>query len=355
MRFTHLSLENFRSYPQLQLPVHADALFLLGNNGTGKTNILEALGLVTALRSFRTQEVRSLIHWGKREARLLFMLQHTQFGETSLEISLKPGGKEVLWDAEPVRRLGDFAGRFPTVVMSSQDIQLLRGSPQLRRRFLDIVLSSADSTYLAALRNYHKALLARNQLLKRGAAAAERAAFDRQLIPAAVQLIRIRAAGVEALSRYLNTSYAKIADGAEAPAMLYEPDTDCNEETSFARMLAENAERDSILKTTSRGPHRDDLRLGLFCRQAREYGSEGQQRALVLALRFAQLDYLREQCGEEPVLLADDILNELDSPRRERFWRGVSAGTQVIATGTRPPAVALSREWQLLKMDTLPS
>lgn len=353
MRFTSLSLEHFRSFPQLALPLDSDAVFLLGNNGVGKTNILEALGLVTALRSFRTQETRAMIGWEKRQARLLYRMEHKQYGESTVEMALRSGSKEVLCDGEKVNKLGDFVGRFPTVVMSSQDIQLLRGSPQLRRRFLDILLSSTNSEYLTALRTYHKALQARNQLLKRSAGVAERAAFDRQLIPAAVQLIHLRNAGIEALKAHLTDCYASFANGDEQPEMRYEPDCECEDEAAYARMLSDNAERDSILKTTSKGPHRDDIRLGLFTRQAREYGSEGQQRALVLALRFAQLAYVRNACGEEPVLLADDILNELDAERRKRFWTVVSSNTQVIATGTSPPDAVAGREWKIITIEEI--
>lgn len=324
-------------------------VFITGENGAGKTNLLEALGMVSALRSFRTQDARHLVGWGKREARIALDIEHDRDGAVQVEMRLAPGSRAVYVDGERVARLADYVGRFPTVVMSSQDIQLLRGSPQLRRRFMDLAFASIDGVYFDALRGYHRALKNRNTLLKRGARGVELLAFEREMIPPAVTLYARRREYIANMEERLRSAYAGFASADEAPALGYKPDVAADTEEVFAGLLDENRARDAVIGTTTKGPHRDDFSLGLFDRAARAYGSEGQQRALVLALRFAQFAFIRERTGTQPVILADDILGELDPQRRERFWQGLPGGTQIFATGTSRPAGAPGA-WQVFEV-----
>ena len=356
-----LTVQNWRNVALASLDFDGRQQFLVGANGQGKTSLLEAAAFLTALRSFRTPEARRVIAHGQAEAAVAGVLEHERFGDTTVTIKLGVDGKEVHCDQERITRLADYVGRFPTVVFSSQDQLLVRGAPSLRRRWLDLMLAATNPEYLSALQTYHRALAERNSLLKSGrlgaagsiaaAVTAELAAFETQLVPAGVRLIALRAEGVGALAAQLQAAYAQIAPAAEAAGLVYAPDFDRADETAFAALLAESRMRDGLLRTTQRGPHRDDFEFFLDGQLAAEVASEGQQRCLVLALRLAQVALSRERTGVRPVLLADDVLGELDPERRHRFWAALDPELQVIATGTTLPDDAALGRWQVFSVE----
>ncbi len=338
MRFASVTLQHFRNLPLAQVAFRGQRTFLLGANAQGKTNFLEALGYVTALRSFRGAEPRALVALNQREAGAGFVLEHETFGETRLTLRLGPDGRTVDWEQGRVTRLADFIGRFPTVAFSSQDNQLLRGAPGLRRRWLDLTLASAVPGYLVALQGYTRAIAERNMLLKHGGRdAASLSAFEQTAAEHAAILTAARARGLAELGAHFAEAHARIAvEGGGAAALLYAPDREGGV-AEFAQGWAASRPRDLILKSTERGPHRDEVELLLDERPARQFASEGQQRGLVLALRLAQAAYYQAKSGVQPVLLCDDVLGELDPARRRRFWAALAGEPQVVATGTSAP------------------
>ncbi|MBC2594092.1 DNA replication and repair protein RecF [Ruficoccus amylovorans] len=353
MKLLRLNAENFRNIELASLRFEKASTFLLGRNGQGKTNLLEAAGMVTALRSFRTSEARSLIRHGQRQARLFLECEREGEGAAEITLSFASAGKQITCDGENVTRLADFIGRFPTVTLSSEDIQLIRGGPALRRRFLDLTLSAMRPDYFEALRRYHRALKERNSLLKSGQgprAEAELSAFDKALAPAAVTVCHLRREGVEVLTKHLCAAYAIISEGAEEPELRYRPESGMDSPETALKTLRESRAADFALKSTQRGPHRDDLGLYVAGKRARDYASEGQQRSYVVSLRLAQMTCFEESSGVAPVILADDVLGELDPVRRQRFWGAVGADRQIIATGTEPPPPG-EREWDILRVD----
>jgi len=354
MRLRSLTLQNLRNVPFAELSFSGRQQFFVGQNGQGKTNLLEAVGFVTALRSFRTADASLLIAQGKKEGALAAEFEHETFGPSRVVITLRSGGKEVTCDGERITRLADFLGRFPTVVFSSQDQQLVRGAPALRRRWLDLALAGTDKAYLYSLTNYHRALDGRNQLLKRQAPAAELAAFEAPLAEAAAALVAARRAGVDTLAPHVAAAYATLSADAEPAALAYEADTapasDAPDTAAWWRAHFEKSRaRDLQFRSSLSGPHRDDLALKVGGRPAKDYGSEGQQRSLVLALRLAQVNHVRASTGVQPVLLADDVLGELDPARRRRFWAALGEERQVLATGTELPAAELGA-WEIFRV-----
>ena len=254
-----------------------------------------------------------------------------------------------MWEQGKVTRLGDFIGRFPTVVFSSQDNQFLRGSPALRRRWLDLTLAAMDPAYLAALQSCTRAVAERNILLKQGGrdtGAIE--AFEHELAGHAVTLVAKRTAGIAELSAAFRAAHAGLVPELETASLVYAPDSAAASREEFAALLVKSRPRDLLLKSTERGPHRDDLELLLNGRPARQFASEGQQRCLVIALRLAQAVYFKAKGGVTPVLLCDDVLGELDPARRARFWASLEHDPQVIATGTTLPD---SEGWQVLVVE----
>jgi DNA replication and repair protein RecF len=350
MRLRKLTLRHFRNLGFAALEFSGRQQFLVGANGQGKTNLLEAVGFLTALRSFRATNSRHLIGHGQSTAAIACTLDHEVQSETQVTIKLHHDSKELWCDQARVTRLAEYLGKFPTVVFSSQDMQLVRGSPAGRRRWLDLTLAAMDPVYLRALQVFTRALAERNALLKRGGAGeAQLAAFEQTLAPAAAELIALRTAGLKALGAALEHAYARLCDDREPASLVYEPDfPDASAEALLARLAAGRV-RDAQFRTTLVGPHRDDFRFVVRGTAAKDFASEGQQRSLVLALRLAQTAWFQARSGIRPVVLADDVLGELDPERRRNFWSSIDPACQVIATGTSLPDADLGT-WQVFEV-----
>ena len=338
MRFLSLRLQNFRNIEFAEFSLGSARNFLLGANGQGKSNLLEALGLATALRSFRTQTLAALPRKGVKEYKLAYELEHDTQGSTTLEIHSSPGGRNVWVDGEKVTRLVDFIGRFPSVTLCSSDLMLLRGNPSERRRFMDLTLSVVNRDYYTALRDFHRGIVERNRLLKNSGSAAEFSAFEAEIARHAIQIASYREVGMNTLSEVLCRTYDRIAEADEGPQFIFRPNVDCHDTEAYCRLMHDSRKRDQMIGATQRGPHRDDFDFSLQIGSAREYASDGQQRGLCVALRIAQASFYRQQLGLVPVLLADDVLGELDPIRRQGFWRACPEDLQVVATGTELPA-----------------
>lgn len=350
MRLRHLTLRHFRNVGLATLAVEGRRQFFVGANGQGKTNLMEAAGLLTALRSFRATDNRLLIAHGQKVAAVVCELEHERFGDTQILIKLRAGGKELWRDQERVTRLADHLGKFPTVVFSSQDLALVRGAPAGRRRWLDLTLAAMDADYLHALQTYARALAGRNALLKRGAATGiELAAFEQVLAPAGADLVARRGAGLAALGAAVRTAYSRLCDAAEPAGLDYAPNVPAPDADALRARWEAGRARDAQFRATLAGPHRDDFRMTVRGTDAKDYASEGQQRSLVLALRLAQAAWFQEKSGVRPVLLADDVLGELDPARRRQFWTAIDSESQVMATGTTLPEAELGA-WQVFRV-----
>jgi len=346
MRFINLSLQNYRNISLAHIQFEQKDCFFLGPNGQGKTNILEALGLVTTLRSFRTHDNKALVKQGEKQASLLYQVDHEHLGQVELRIDLKPKQKQITLAGEPVSRFADFIGLFPVVVLCSEDSSLLLGAPTLRRRFLDMTLSAVDAAYFESLRAYVRAYQARNALLKEACPCdALLGSFEHMMSQHAPAITAKRKELVSTLTRQLQFVYSSIATAEELPELIYQPDLDLEDPAAYASFWEGERKRDKLMKATQRGPHRDDFLFKLKNKHARIYASEGQQRAFVTALRLAQASYYKTSLGILPVILIDDVLGSLDTERKTRFWSYLEAGHQVVATGTSKPEITSEASW----------
>jgi DNA replication and repair protein RecF len=335
MRLTRIRAADFRNLTFADVVVDAQRVFLLGDNGQGKTNLLEAAGLVSAFRSFRTTEIAPLIRAGAAEARLRLDVALTGDDHAEVELRLAKGSRKALVNGNPVTSVAQHLGQFPTIVFCSDDLRLVRGSPGNRRRWLDAAIGGTDGAYLTAVRDYTRALEGRNALLKAERRSEEElTAFEQAMQAPGLLIARTRAAVLPELAATLREVCARAGFPDQGADLRYRPDCPAEQ---LAETWLKMRPADLATGTTLRGPQRDDFDILFRGEDAADYASEGQQRLLVLALSLARLQRDTRRAPTPPVILADDVLGELDDTRRRAFWEQVGETHQVIATGTVPP------------------
>ncbi len=347
-----LNLESFRNIESAQLQFTTKRIFFLGLNGQGKTNLLEAIGLSSTLRSFRKSGLDGLVKHGQKKSRLFyhFINEEDEKNETLLEFQDK-GEKNLEVDGEKIKRLTDYLGCFPAVSLSSRDFRLIRDGPSERRRWLDILLSSSSSEYFETLKVFHRSLRERNAILRNSGGDRELDAFERSLIPNAHQLYKLRKEAIIQISQSLVNFYQSLSDGKEQVGLRYRPNFEIENVDEYAGKLSFERMRDRQFGNTRRGPHRDDFEFLLDEKDARTFASEGQQRGLVLSLRLAEFEYLKLATKRTPIILADDVLGELDEERKANYKKLLPSDAQVFASGTSMPPSEEKREWEVFQVN----
>jgi DNA replication and repair protein RecF len=314
VHLAHLRLRDFRNYARLDVDFGPGFHLLLGDNAQGKTNILEAIYLIATLRSFRGVGSAQMVRHGQKGYFVGSNIVAQGQRETKMYWSVAE--KNLSLDGHPVRKLTDYLGVIRTVIFCTEDLQLVKGTGRVRRRFLDLLLSQTFPAYLPLLQRYTRALRSRNALLKRPVldpVAVE--SFSRELVSAGEEIIRLRRELVPKFAPLAEQAYQRISSQSEVLRLAYHSAV----KSDFAVELAQSANRERSYRSTLVGPHRDDLSLALNDRAAGQFSSEGQKRTLVIALKMAQAEYLRSIHGTAPVLLIDDIMGELDAKRRAGF------------------------------------
>lgn len=345
MYLSTLTLHNFRNYPDLSASFSPGLNVVYGENAQGKTNLLEAIYFLATGRSHRAGRDQELVRHGADRLRARAWVVR-QTGELDLEIEYGQDTRKALKiNGMPERRIANLVGKLAAVFFSPDDLQLVKGPPAGRRRFLDIELSQVSSTYLHHLVVYNRVLTQRNALLKQIAEGRSQAAildaFDDKLLDSGTQLIARRARAVERLAEIAARYHAQVTGGSEQLTLTYsapsisgpipaEPEVRTRLADQLSRHRSEEIRRGQTLV----GPHRDDLLLAINGQEARLYASQGQQRTAVLALKLAELEFMREQIGESPVLLLDDVASELDPNRRHFLLHAVDEGVQTFVSCT---------------------
>lgn len=333
MHLSHLRLRDFRNYPRLDVEFAPGFHLLLGNNAQGKTNILEALYLLATLRSFRGVASAQMVRHG--QAGFFVSGRAHQAGESEIKMYWSPQERKLTVNGRPVRKFSEFLGVFRAVVFCSEDIQLVKGPASRRRRFVDLILSQTHPTYLPLLQSYTRAVRSRNALLRqRRADPAALEAFTGQVVALGSELMEFRREILPVITPAATAAYQRISGGGEELRLEYQPSV----RRDFLVELRQSESRDPRRAMTSVGPHRDEILLTLDGRGAAQFGSEGQKRSVVIALKMAQAEHLTTLHGTPPVLLIDDIMGELDRKRRAAFLpllrRVHQARSQVFMTCT---------------------
>ena len=334
MYIEQLECKNFRNYESARIDFSPGINILHGNNAQGKTNLLEAIRLCATTRSHRLARDAEMIRFGSDEAHLRLIL-HKESGTRRLDLHLrKAGPKGVAIDGVPIRRASELMGTLHTVLFSPEDLAIIKEGPKERRRFFDAELCQLSGAYFSGLSEYNKVVIQRNHLLKelpyKGALADTLDVWDEQLAAFGAPIIRAREKFVEEIRELAGDIHRTLTGGKEELQLYYEPDA---EEDNLAAQIAQYRERDRQLRTTTTGPHRDDLAVKVNGIDLRKYGSQGQQRSAALSLKMAEIELVRRRTGETPVLLLDDVLSELDASRQEMLLAGLKE-TQTFITCT---------------------
>ena len=353
MYFSSLTLRQFRNYASLTLRPSQGTTVIYGGNGAGKTNVLEAMHLLSLGRSHRASSDKEMIADGESVAFARGETQR-QDGKHDIEVRLfaeeKPH-KRVMLFGKPAERISDMMGHATCVMFSPEDIRIVRDGPAVRRRFMDMQLSQIRPGYLKALKTYLSILERRNALLKAHRQSplvnfeTQLDTWDDQLAAASVSVVEMRRWFLAGLSQNASAQYAAIAEDDEETFSLQYTGPLAHSEEPQKQMFAglQRARREDMQRLyTTFGPHRDDMSLLLCGKELRTFGSQGQLRTAVLSMKLGELSFIHQELGEFPTLLLDDVFSELDSKRRNALL-GSAAGAQTLITCTEKQDAAGAR------------
>lgn len=343
LTLTQLELRNFRSYSQFSLEEIGPLTIFIGNNAVGKTNLIEAIQLLTAASSFRHPPISQMVKWGESEARLNGLI--TGDGRR-LDVQLQMTGHSKKFSLNGNRKKAvDFMGTLPSVVFTPDDLQLVKGPSSLRRRSLDALGCQLSRNHYLISKDYEKVVQHKNKLLKEGADSLLLESVNEMLTICGSQLIAYRAALAHRFFPVIEQRYRKIADGEEA-AVIYAPLGDYGEGEGLAsknrdelrevlaEKLAAALPQEMARGRSLVGPHGDKINFQVKGMPAADFASQGQQRSLVLAEKLAEVAMVEEVLHVKPVLLLDDVMSELDGDRRRAILNYINQDVQTFITTT---------------------
>ncbi len=363
MRITRVKLHNFRNLAPLEVAVSPRVNILLGRNGQGKTNFLEGLSYLALGRSWRTGRDRELIGFDEEFCHVTVEGRDDQGDSLKLTASLTREGKKKLEiDGQTLSRQADLVGHLSVVRFDPDEVELAKGSPEHRRRFLDYTLSLCSANYFRHLLDYRRAIAQKNRLLKQrdGSLQGQLDAFDGELVRCGVPLLVERARFLETLEEHTREAYRELAPrGGRLELRITttvergeQEDEDATRE-AFVRRLEEMRAQEITMKHALVGPHRDRLEVDLGGHSLRRYGSQGEKRTASIALKLAQGELLYERTNERPVVLLDDIFSELDRHRTEALQTRLHREHQLFIATARVDHVVALRDWDALKVWTV--
>jgi len=338
MIIKRLELKNFRNHASSVLEFSPEVNMLVGNNAQGKTNVLEAIYLSCVGRGWRTNKDRELIKFDAQVASVKADVKK-EYGGVEVEILLSTAGKkQITINKIPVKKMGELMGQINCVFFSPDELRLVKEAPADRRRFMDIDISQIDKSYFYSLLRYNKILSQRNALLKSRDEdiVVGLNIWDEQLAKEGEKIISRRKEFIEELKMEVGKVHEGLTDSKERIEIEYESNGDIND-GGLLEALRGAREKDMRLKTTTVGPHRDDISILINGKDVRRFGSQGQQRTVALSLKLAELEIFRTKTGEYPVLLLDDVFSELDQLRKSNLLEMVRK-VQTIITCTETSA-----------------
>lgn len=317
MYIESVQLKNFRNYEFLEIPFDRGTNILYGDNAQGKTNILESIYLCGTSKSHRGGKDKEMIRFKEEEAHIRLMIRKNDL-PYRIDMHLKKNkSKGVAINGIPIRKARELLGILNLVFFSPEDLNVIKSGPSERRKFIDMELYQLENMYISDLSAYNQVVNQRNKLLKdiffNPGLRSTLDVWDEQLTEYGNRIISARRVFIDELNTIVKDIHQNLTGGLESIHILYEPDV---EEGDFRERLASSRDRDLKMKTTTTGPHRDDMCVTVNGIDIRKYGSQGQQRTAALSIKLSEIFLVKKRIKDTPVLLLDDVLSELDSSRQ---------------------------------------
>lgn len=342
MILKNIEVTNFRNYENLKLTLNKNTNIIYGDNGGGKTNILESIFVLALTKSHRALSQSDLITNGKENA----LIKGTILNEIpyNLELTLTKTKKQVKIDNNPVSKIGDYISMMNIIIFYSNDLELIRGLPSNRRKYLNLQLSQISKNYYNTLNDYNKLLKIRNDYLKKisNNESIDEGYFEiltDYLIERSIFIYQMREKYIERLNKICPDIYKDITGNDNfkikyLPSITFENMEKDTIRSEMKKVLSENKEKEIKLKSTLFGPHRDDFEFHLDDNNLKNYGSQGQQRVAVLSLKLSEIQIFKDYKKNNPIILLDDVFSELDHVKKNNLLKYIDNDMQVIITTT---------------------
>jgi len=345
MQLNQIELTNYRNYNQLTLNFSPKLNVFVGDNAQGKTNLLESIYVLSLTKSHRSNHEKELIQWDKDFARIEGQISKKN-GDIDLTMIVSNKGKKTKVNGLEQTKLSQYIGYLNVILFAPEDLSLVKGSPQYRRKFLDMEIGQINAQYLHHLSNYQTVLKQRNQYLKK---TAFNKSYDslyldvlnEQLAQEGSFVLFSRLYFIKLLEKWANSIHENISYGKEELRVSYKSTLELGAEQTREELyhllmeeLKKTEERDLTQLTTNVGPHRDDLVFMVNGQNVQTYGSQGQQRTTALSVKLAEIELINEEIGEYPILLLDDVLSELDDERQVQLMEFIDNKLQTFLTTT---------------------
>lgn len=344
MFLKELDIKHFRNYGQQKLTFNQNITLFLGQNAQGKTNLMESIYVLAMTKSHRSSKDKEWINWDEEFSWIKATVQRKR-GPLQLEIQLTGKGKKAKINGLEQKKLSDYIGAMNVVMFAPEDLSIVKGTPQQRRKFVDMEIGQVSPMYIHFLSQYQKVLTQRNQCLKDAYKNKNYISFldvlNEQLAELAVKIISRRIGFIEKMGIWANNVHQDITQRKETLTIQYHPSFRLDPLVSqpeavgqFVQQLEQLKEKELARGTTLLGPHRDDLSFHINETNVQQYGSQGQQRTTALSLKLAEIQLIYEEIGEYPILLLDDVLSELDASRQSHLLDAIKDRVQTFVTTT---------------------
>ncbi|MEC1553508.1 DNA replication/repair protein RecF [Bacillus haynesii] len=345
MYIQNLTLSSYRNYEHLDLQFENKVNVIIGENAQGKTNLMEAIYVLAMAKSHRTSNDKELIRWDEDYAKIEGRVIKKN-GSVPIQLVISKKGKKGKVNHIEQQKLSQYVGAVNTIMFAPEDLNLVKGSPQVRRRFLDMEIGQVSPVYLHDLSLYQKILSQRNHFLKQlqTRKQTDQTMLDvltEQLTEFAAKVVMKRLQFVEQLEKWAQPIHSGISRGLEELTLKYHTSLHVSDSPDLSKMINSYQETFSKLRdkeiergVSLSGPHRDDVLFYVNGRDVQTYGSQGQQRTTALSLKLAEIDLIQEEIGEYPILLLDDVLSELDDYRQSHLLHTIQGRVQTFVTTT---------------------
>ncbi|MGF9710782.1 DNA replication/repair protein RecF [Paenibacillus sp. JMULE4] len=353
MQLKRLLVQHYRNYEQVEFQTDRMVNIIVGPNAQGKTNLLESIFVLALTKSHRTNQDKELIRWNEKKASLHAEIEK-RYGTLQLDLIISQQGKRAKINGLEQKRLSHFIGALNVVMFAPEDLEIVKGSPSVRRRFLDMEIGQVHPAYLYDLSQYNKVLQQRNNYLKQLFSSSGDAplleVWNEQLAQFGIKIMKKRQSFIKKLQIWAEKIHAGITNGMERLRIEYDSAfanaLEEEEAVLFDRFMIKLSQvKDQEIRrgVTLVGPHRDDLRFYINDKEVQTFGSQGQQRTTALSLKLAEIELICEEVGEYPLLLLDDVLSELDRYRQTQLIETFQRKVQTFITTTGIESIDLSK------------